>query len=288
MAIVKDCLYGQVRAVTETHLGHSNTWIPPELNVGKQEAVTWTNVTGMNPLWDHVSMPTVYTCYGEMLREAALNKSIYTGSFIPSTPAPEEFYIGKIRENYKNAYSMMCMALAPFWCLDVILKQDDIEEYDYIAVRQFDTWWADTSLSIDDLLDTSPGSFTSQVFPYDPLYARKKAPLAYVIDQGQYPDYFPIVGNIASCFFILNRYAVNILKQDFFKIALHEIDLLHEQLGPSQFLIGNPGSILFKVFMKNNIHAIDIAPFEVCKIKDGWSVSSENYAHLERMTGESS
>ena len=80
---IKDCFYGQVRAVTETHHGTRTTWTPPALNVTKQCGVTWDNTTGMNPLHDQAPVDVTYYSYGEMLATAA-NQSRYFVS-----PCPE-------------------------------------------------------------------------------------------------------------------------------------------------------------------------------------------------------
>ena len=99
--------------------------------------------------------------------------------------------------------------------------------------------------------------------------------------------HFPIVGNIASYFLILNREAVKILKDQFFFWGLKEIDLLYDLVGYSRFLRGNVGNVFFKVFTKANIPVINIAEYNLCFIKDEWSPDCKDFSRLERTTGES-
>ena len=72
---VKDCVYGQVRATEDEDISQGvlmphvipDGWKP---YITKQQLFTWTNHTGMNPLWDQSPIDDVtYFRYGDMLTE---------------------------------------------------------------------------------------------------------------------------------------------------------------------------------------------------------------------------
>jgi len=282
----KDCFYGQVRAVTETLNGTATTVVPPALNITKQEAITWDNATGMNPLWDKTTIPTQYMSYGEMLQTATLWGSSYALEHLEQDQS-EEFYHERIREDYKNDYSMLCHTLAPLWMLHHTLAQPNILDYDYIVARQFDTWFnyplhPVTQERIKFILSNEQGDYTHRVSPNK----ERNIPIIYAGNLKNTAK-FPIVGNIASYFLILNREAVEILRHDFFRFGLEEMDLLYSQVGYSKFLRGNVGNVFCKIFIKNNIHVIDIEEFNLCFIKQDWSDDCKDFSRLERITGVS-
>ena len=280
----KDCFYGQVRALTETLNGTATTVVPPELNVTKQEALTWTNETGMNPLWHKTTMPTQYLSYGAMLQVATSWNSTYALAHVEPHQT-EEFYHSHIKEDYKNDYSMLCHTLAPLWMLHKTLMEPDILDYDYVIARQFDTWFNYplhplTQERIKFILSDDQGDYTHRVLPNK----GKSVPIIYAANLTNTVE-FPIVGNIASYFLILNKEAVEILRRKFFAWALDEMDFLYEQVGYSKFLRGNVGNVFCKIFIKNNIHVIDINEFNLCFIKDKWSNDCADFSRLERIAG---
>ncbi len=283
----KDCFYGQVRAVTETLNGTATTVVPPALNITKQEAITWDNATGMNPLWDKTTVPTQYLSYGEMLQTATRWNSSYALAHLEQYQS-EEFYHKSIKDDYKNDYSMLCHTLAPLWMLHHTLAQPNVLDYDYIVARQFDTWFNYplhplTQERIKFILSDDVGDYTHRVSPNKD----QNIPIIYAGNLKNTVK-FPIVGNIASYFLILNKEAVEILRHDFFRLALEEMDLLYDQVGYSKFLRGNVGNVFCKIFIKNNIHVIDIEEFNLCFIKENWSNDCKDFGRLERMTGVSS
>lgn len=284
----KDCFYGQVRAVAETLNGTSTTVVPPALNITKQEAITWDNDTGMNPLYAQSPIPALYMSYANMLHVAATHfKSSYALAHIEPGQT-EEFYHEHIKEDYKNDYSMMCHTLAPLWMLHHTLSRPDVLDYDYIVARQFDTWYNYplhplTDERIKFILSNEVGDYTHRVSPNK----ERNIPIVYAGNLKNTVE-FPIVGNIASYFLILNREAVKILKDNFFPMGLAEMDQLYSQVGYSKFLRGNVGNVFCKIFIKNNIHVIDIEEYNLCFIKQDWSNDCKDFSRLERIAGVSS
>jgi hypothetical protein len=72
---IKDCIYGQVRSTEDEDLSQGvlmphvvpNAWTD---HIIQQQLFTWTNHTGMNPLWaDSPVEDVTYFRYGEMLSE---------------------------------------------------------------------------------------------------------------------------------------------------------------------------------------------------------------------------
>ena len=71
-------------------------------------------------------------------------------------------------------------------------------------------------------------------------------------------------------------------------MGLAEMDQLYSQVGYSKFLRGNVGNVFCKIFIKNNIHVIDIEEYNLCFIKQDWSNDCKDFSRLERITGVSS
>lgn len=288
----KDCLYGQVRAVTETLHGTSTIVVPPALNVVKQEAITWDNATGMNPLWLDTPVTTQHISYGKMLQTATHSRSSYALDHLEAFQS-EDFYHEKIKEDYNNDYSMLCHTLAPLWMLHQTLSQPDVLDYDYIIARQFDTWfnYAEHPLTQERIDYILSDEFWTVHQDGDDVVDEDKRdlPLIYAANITGAAVDFPIVGNIASYFLILNRAAVKVLKDKFFWLALNEMDLLYNQTHNkySRFLRGNVGNVFCKIFIKNNIHVVDIAEFNICFIKENWSNNCKDFSRVERITGVS-
>jgi hypothetical protein len=188
---------------------------------------------------------------------------------------------------------MMCHTLAPIWMLHQTLSQPDVLDYDYIIARQFDTWfnYPEHPLTQERIEYILSDEFWTVHQEGDIAMDEDKRnlPLIYAANITGHAVHFPIVGNIASYFLILNREAVKILKDVFFYKGLNEMNLLYEQTHNkySRFLRGNVGNVFCKIFIKNNIHVVDIAELNICFIKENWSNDCANFSRLERTTGES-
>ncbi len=280
---IKEVFYGQVRAVTETFNGTHNYDTPPPLKIRSQEAVTWNNNTNMNPLLEQCPVPYTELSYGEMIHKA-LETSSYANKWSKHTKVSVEAIEAAIRKNHRSDYAMLCHTLSQSYGLDRALVRPDILEYDWVIARQFDTWYNNPNHNYWNYV-------VFDVFN-EPLLANDQ-PFAMVLDQPvsseNYPrPNFPIVGNIASFFIILNKKAVEQLRGRFFRLALQEIDLLHYRFGKfSEFVDGNAGNIFFRVLMKENIHCIDISKHNMCYIKPGWVKDCKDYGRSERNSGES-
>jgi hypothetical protein len=58
--------------------------------------------------------------------------------------------------------------------------------------------------------------------------------------------------------FILNRAAVITLKDNFYQWTLDEIDYYYNMLGPYNFLNGDPGGIMHRICVKQNVESISL------------------------------
>lgn len=289
----KDCFFGQVRAVTETFNGTPNTWTPEVLNVSRQCGVTWDNTTGMNPLYDKANIDLNYYSYGEVLSMVASKEYSFVNDFIEPMQTPE-FYDNKIKENYENHYARLAFLFATPWGIDQLLAQEGNDEFDFIVVRQFDTFWRSANPEITDriryIFDEGSQLLSERT---DKIH---NIPIAYALAKNleDYPsEYvkFPVIGCMHSSVIIFNRAAMNILRQKYFNLALAELEIMYKQTNTDlQSRIHNwePGYNIHRILTKCNIHIIDINSQDIVGLKPGWNVAcGRGSAHLSRTTGAS-
>jgi len=283
----KDCFFGQVRAVAETHHGKLNTWTPTALNVTKQFGVTWNNLTGMNPLYDKATVPVIHQSYGEPLAIAASRNYSFINDFISSNESVE-YYDRKIKEDYNSHYARFAQVLATFWGIDQILAQDDCNEFDFITARQFDTVWKADGSNINRKIEHIFGEHTQTLS--DATANIQSIPLVYgmskdILQEDQFTE-FPVAGTTRCTSFIFNREAAAILKGKFFDLALEELEIVYEQINTdmqSQLHSWNLGYNIHRMLVKCDIHTIDINRYNVLAIPPKWNPDvSDNFGHVNR------
>lgn len=252
MSTIKDCLFGQIRAVDDNVYRDSNipktalpTTIPSALEpfVTEQEVITWDNATGMNPLWHKSPIDnTTHKSYGAMLKysyDISLDHGFtFMRDLIPYCTADE--YNAIIKEDYTNNYSLLCASLGFWWHINLFLTQSI--SYNYITLRQHDTWYypelqEHQVAKIFDEDTTIPTMFTTKINTIN----------------------YPTTAFIQAFFYMFNRAAVEQLKGNFYVLILEEVDRYYKLLDKyAQQIYGKSGVILHNVCVKNNISIIDI------------------------------
>ena len=292
---IKDCLYGQVRAIEDNvYRGYGvagkalPTSIPFELKpyVKAQQIVTWDNATGMNPLYAQAPGDNVIVkSYGTMLRDA-YEISIDAGlTYVPDhiKYMDAKQYDAEIKQDHSSDYSMLCFALACWWHIHLLLNQPDVLDYDYIVVRQMDTWYYPimSKEEIEEVFTTSrrkvllSPKFEELKIPMDDI------PVAWTAVTTN--PVFPMTTWIDSYFFMFNRSAVKVLQQDFFVKILEEIEVYYLRAGAkARPILGKPGTLFHHQAIKNNITVINTSDNIFCWIPNGRVKTVTDYGRHQR------
>lgn len=280
MNTIKDCLFGQIRAVDDNVYRDTGipktavpTTIPEALSpfVTDQEVITWNNDTGMNPLWLKSPLDnTAYKSYGQMLKysyDLSLDHNLtFMIDLIPYCTAEEYDVI--IKEDHSSNYALLCASLGFWWHIHLFLEQDIT--YDYIALRQHDTWY------YPELKEHQ----VAKIFKEDPdiptMFITKINTINY-----------PTTAFIQAFFYMFNRAAAaQLYKDDFYVLILKEVDRYYKMLAKNaQQIYGKSGVILHNVCVKNNINIIDIDQLvgEIyCWIPTQRSPDCKDYGRNER------
>lgn len=293
---IKDCLYGQVRAIDDNvyrGYGISGKALPSTIPVilkpfiKKQQIITWDNATGMNPLWEQAPGDNViHESYGDMIRDA-YEISVHNGlTYVPDMVdigLTVDQYDVKITEDHNNNYAMLCLSLGFWWHIHRLLNQPDVLEYDYLIVRQMDTWFY--PLLTKENLYTIFEYFRRQVLlsrhfeePTMPLY---DIPVTWAVQYSN--NIFPMSTWIESFFYMFNKPTVEILQKNFFLKILQEIEIFYLRNGKNTNpILGKPGVLFHHVAIKNDITVIDTSNNTFCWIPDRRTVSCSNYGRNER------
>lgn len=293
---IKDCLCGQVRAIDDNvYRGHGvpgkalPTTIPAVLKpfVKEQQIITWNNTTGMNPLWEQApGNNIIYRSYGDMIRDA-YETSIHNGlKYVPDLVdcgLTINQYDQKIKENHSNNYSMICATLGFWWHVHQLLNHPDILDYDYIIVRQMDTWFYPvlTKKQVYKIFEHSRHQVLLSAKFEEPTIPLNDIPVAWASVTTN--PMFPMSTWIDSFFYMLNRSTVEILQQNFFTKILQEIEIFYQRSGAeTRPILGKPGTIFHHVAIKNDITVINTSDNTFCWIPDRRTKSATNYSRNER------
>jgi hypothetical protein len=286
----KDCLYGQVRKL-HAFPDLSCTDLPNDLAslVPKQEIITWNNATGMNPHWDTLPV-TELLSYGDMIVESQAMGSAWINKLTHGNFSAADFE-ACVRDDYKNEITLICKRLAQWWMIDRFLNRPDALNYDFVIVRQIDTLFnpiANVEMLESELKRSNEKIFFSgetSIKPavcYDDRYTGM-IPICYDVSLDM--ERHPSSTMISSHAFILNRSAVITLKDNFYQLALNEIDHYYKLLGSSNYLDGDPGGIMHRICVKQNVEPISLrAVFlrpEVCR--GGEKGGKIDFANLDRV-----
>ena len=282
MYTIKDCLFGQIRAVDDNVYRGTGipktalpTTIPTALEpfVTEQQVITWDNTTGMNPLWHKSPIDnTAHKSYGEMLNysyELSLDHGLtFMIDLIPYCTADE--YNALIKRDHTSDYALLCASLGFWWHIHLFLTQ--AESYDYTALRQHDTWY------YPELKE----HHVAKIFDADPTIPTMFVTKINTIN-------YPTTAFIQAFFYMLNREAVDQLKDDFYVLILKEVDRYYKLLNKNaQQIYGKSGVILHNVCVKNNIDIINIDQLigEIyCWIPTARSPDCKDYGRSERNVG---
>jgi hypothetical protein len=275
----KDCLYGQVRKLN----GYPElkcTDLPNDVStiIGKQEVITWDNTTGMNPLYDSLPTDTLLS-YGEMLATAWDMDSIWLKQITNGDQLDPEEYEARIMEDYSNEFTLLSKRLALWWFTDCFLNREDVLDYDFVIIRQVDTLWnphCNARMVFDEMGRSNQKVFNNYNIP-------EGIPVCYDLSMDMNRRH-PSATMLTSHAFILNREAVKILKDNFFRFSLHEVDFYYTILGSNNFLNGDPGGIMHKICIKNDVESVSLREVflrpEFCR--GGEKGGKVDYSNLDR------
>ena len=249
---IKDCLFGQVRKL-HAYPDLICTDLPNDLAdvVTKQEIITWNNTTGMNPLCDY--LPAILMSYGEMLEETFEMEETHLKALTGGRQFTADHYEVLIREDYNNEYTRLCKLLAQWWHMHHFLKRPDLFLYDFIILRQIDTLFnpdINAEMLINEMEKRNEKFFSSPNIPggvavcYDFSFDLKQR--------------HPSSTWVPSHGFILNPAAIHKFKDNFYQCAVKEIDHYWKMLGTNIFLPGDPGIIMPRICVKQNVEPISI------------------------------
>lgn len=293
---IKDCLYGQVRAVEDNvYRGYDApgmalpTSIPSVLKpyIKEQQIITWDNATGMNPLYDKPPIDNViYKTYGNMLRDAyeisVHNNLKYVPDLIEAGLTPGQ-YDQKIKEDHNNNYSMLCLSLGFWWHIHHLLNQPDALDYDYLVVRQMDTWYYPllTEEHVNHVFEGSRKQVLLSPQFEEPQIPLDDIPVAWAGVTNN--PMFPMSTWIDSYFYMFNKPTVEIIQKDFFTRILQEIEIFYQRNGVrARPILGKPGTTFHHVLIKNDVTVIDISDNIFCWIPPKRTVSVADYSRNER------
>jgi len=290
----KDCFFGQVRAVTETWKGRQTTWAPPALGEVTRWAVTWDDVTGLNPLYDKCPVECEYHRYGEMLAGISWDNYSFVNDFIKPHQTPE-YYEQQIKEDYNSQEARLCFLLAIAYGIDTIVSKTDCQDYDFVVARQFDTWWSARNPDVDETAEFMLNKYPQRLSEYTSNI--HDIPLAYISSINakdhpvEYTENFPIIGSSKCIAQIFNAQAVKLVANRFFDMTLREYETIYRTLGTdmqSRIMSWQPGYIVHRVLTKCDVHIMDIQDLEVLNIRPGWNVDCpHDFSHIARSTGDS-
>lgn len=152
-------------------------------------------------------------------------------------------------------------------------------DYDFVIVRQIDTLFdpnVNAEMIVDEMAIANLKVFGTKDIPVG-------IPVCY--DSSLDTDRRHTSSTMLSSHaFILNREAVSTLKDSFYQKALHEVDYYYMLLGSHNFLNGDPGGIMHRVCIKQNVELLSVRGIflspEVCRGREkGGTI---DYSNLDR------
>ena len=241
----------------------------------------------MNPLHDQAPCRVIHQSYGEMLATAASGNYSFVNDFIEPN-RDIEFYDQKIKEDYKSHYARLAQCLAIFWGVDQVLVHAEVEEFDFVIARQFDTVWKADGSDLNGKIRHIFSDHTQTLSSTTPDI--QSIPIVYVcgknIQQEDQFTEFPVVGAMQCTSFIFNRAAARIMKNQLFDRSLEELDIVYKQINTdlqSRLTSWELGYNIHRVFVKQDIHMIDINRHNVLSIPPDWNPDiSADFAHIVR------
>ena len=254
---IKNCFYGQVRRMW-MHPGKLCTDLPNDTAdiITKQEIITWNNDTGMNPYHaDFDNLNVEKLSYGEMLYQTQSFHAEFMQKRFHTALTASEFE-AKIREDYKNIHTSTAKLLAAWWHMRHFLNRSDVADYDYICLRQTDSY-------IDDWVFAE--DFEREIIEKNKtvlgcVNEHHDIPVVYNLQYKNRRTIWPSANFIPSYAYLLNRSAVEILRGKLYQLALMEMDYYDKLLGSRNLLLDKPGIAMLRIAVKNNIESVSLGP----------------------------
>ena len=253
---IKDCIYGQVRSTEDEDLSQGvlmphvvpNAWTD---HIIQQQLFTWTNHTGMNPLWaDSPVEDVTYFRYGEMLSEVDGSR----------TPVEWDEFVAAQGPDFTNVdIALKIKILAQWYLIHQFLNTPDALSYDYLILRQHDT-----SFKIKEDPHTFGHEF-NKVKTFFFHTSKREAPgysshimVKHLYENDTIHDR-SLINAIGGNFFMFDKQAVAILRSNFFQQIAKQADFYTNTLIPDCRQAARvPGTLLMDVAIKNDIHLVNM------------------------------
>lgn len=224
--------------------------------ITSQQMITWNNDTGMNPYhsdFDGLNIAVEKLAYGEMLEQTqAMNVPFITDRFGARKSAQE--FDKLVTEDYNSIYASTAKLLAAWWHMEKFLLRVEALDYDYICLRQTDTYidyWVTAEAIVREIEEKN-------VTVLGQKNERQHIPVVYNLQYANPRTMWPSSNFIPSYAYFLNRPAVKILRGNLYKLALQEMDHYASLLYPHDLLLTKPGIAMLRIAVKNNIESVSL------------------------------
>lgn len=270
MTKVKDCVYGQVRATEDEDISQG-VLMPHVIPDGwkqyitKQQLFTWTNHTGMNPLWDQSPIDDVtYFRYGDMLTESQyieedIGLNVMELITYENGEKWDEMLAQAGPDFTNNGFALKIKILAQWYLMHQFLNAPDALDYDYLILRQHDTSFKIENdsqvlgVTFEDIKDFFFHTKNKQIPSYSGFIMVRHLYANETIDDKL------LINGIGANFFIFDRKAVATLRKDFFRQIIKQAAFYSNTLIPDcRQIARTPGPLLMDVAIKNDVHLINM------------------------------
>ena len=197
--------------------------------------------------------------YGDMLEHTQDMDATCLTRRTSSRLTAEEFE-AVIKEDYKHTFTAAAKLLAAWWHMDHFLNQPDVLDYDYICLRQTDSYidfWVTAESVRQEITEKNLKVLGRE-------NERHQIPVVYKCNWCRLSDprrtIWPSANFIPSYAYILNRSAVKLLQGRFYQLALNELNYYDKLLYPNELLLGKPGIAMLRIAVKHNIESVSLGP----------------------------
>ena len=194
--------------------------------------------------------------YGDMLVHAYSSGYSYVTENIPLLTAEE--YDQKIKEDYNNVYSYLAYRFAFHWLCHTALLQSDALDYDYLFIRQTDTWY--WPYIKPDTVDFYFNKFPKRMYNDSPNVPQgnthyntpvEDIPMVYL--NGYSKPKHPEIINTQHLFYGFNRAAVKLLRGRMLDMYIKEIEYYYKLMGFRNRALTQHPNIFYKALIKNDV-----------------------------------
>lgn len=263
---IKDCIYGQVRATEDEDLSQGvlmphvipEGWKP---HIIEQQLFTWTNHTGMNPLWNDSPVRDItYFRYGKMLSDCQDMKENCMGLGAYRTPQEWDEIIASVGPDFTNVeLALKIKILAQWYLVHQFLNTPDALSYDYLILRQHDT-----SFKIKDDPHTFGHEFNKvKKFFFHTSKRRNEEYSSHIMVRHLFENETihdrSLLNGMGGNYFMFDHQAVAKLKENFFEQIVNQAEFYCRTLiSDCQQAARVPGTLLLDVAIKNDIHLVNM------------------------------